>query len=1060
MKIRRLLFTVTLALGLTLGLLWALGGNLSYVRAATYQVTNTNSSGAGSLPQAIGAANSNPGHDTITFIPGLSGVITPTDSLTITDDVTIIGPGAEQLAVSGNNAYRVFYIGSGVAVTMTELTVRDGRATDGHIANYAEGGGIWSAGALHLDGVWLVNNTANPGFGRGGGLYVHDGSVTISGTQMFNNEASWEGGGAYLNGSGSVTVNGGRVFRNGSQSGGGIFAYGNVVLAETQIFSNVVTYDGGGLYLLDGVALVGTQVFSNVATRWGGGVYVETGPYIFARFDGTQIVSNTASEYGGGVYIANEDTTLHMTDGEINYNVAGIHGGGMYISAGTAILTGTQVISNTALADSAGGGGGAYVDQPSATLNVTDGEINENTALYGGGVYISQGSVTLRQTRVLRNTVPNFDGGGIYVEQTAATLDMSGGAIGFNSSGYEGGGVYINEGSATLIGTLVVSNTTDRGGGLYVRRGSVTLDETQVLSNSTTGGSGGGVFIEESSATLTTRGGKINDNTSGYDGGGVCVYYGRVTLGGTQISRNTANDEGGGLYIAAGDVTLNGTQIAQNTAFHGSAIYQNAGVITTTTALTITGNIHQAGGLFAGSDHDLWIEGALTLAGGHFYAPYEPNLFVLTGAYAHTGGAYHQTKSVNGSSDVSFPKAGGLIINANGQNLGSTQVVDTANGVCAGVTSGDAVRHCYLITPTLSTGRDATLAFYYLSGEIPVGQSCASMEAYRWTGAWDTMLTRDLTYGTDGRMCGSNPYSIRVVGVDAFSPFAIHQPMPADILVVPTVLDFGEQDVDAGPSLAQSVTITNSGDFDLHISAVTFSGDTDEFDLTDSGEITLTPGSTRVIEITFNPTSVGAKGALLTIASDDSDEPSVEVILSGRGVQREIVVAPTALNFGEQDIAAGPSLAQTVTITNVGNSDLHVTHIALTGDDPAAFVIASGGAAVTMTNGSTHTVQVAFDPVSVGAVSATLTIQSDDSDEAIVNVALSGVGTSVSDIYTLTVAKDGMGSGVVTSDPAGIACGASCEATFAAGTPVTLTAAAANGSTFIGWTGAGCSGVG
>jgi hypothetical protein len=60
------------------------------------------------------------------------------------------------------------------------------------------------------------------------------------------------------------------------------------------------------------------------------------------------------------------------------------------------------------------------------------------------------------------------------------------------------------------------------------------------------------------------------------------------------------------------------------------------------------------------------------------------------------------------------------------------------------------------------------------------------------------MLTRDPSYGTDGRLCGSNPQSIRVMDVDAFSPFAIHQPMPADILVVPTALDFDEQAVAAG----------------------------------------------------------------------------------------------------------------------------------------------------------------------------------------------------------------------------------------------------------------------
>jgi len=53
--------------------------------------------------------------------------------------------------------------------------------------------------------------------------------------------------------------------------------------------------------------------------------------------------------------------------------------------------------------------------------------------------------------------------------------------------------------------------------------------------------------------------------------------------------------------------------------------------------------------------------------------------------------------------------------------------------------------------------------------------------------------------------------------------------------------------------------------------------------------------------------------------------------------------------------------------------------------------------------------------------------------------------------------EDRAGSGTVTSAPAGIVCGASCSASYASGTVVTLTAAA--GSTFTGWSGA-CTGTG
>ena len=59
---------------------------------------------------------------------------------------------------------------------------------------------------------------------------------------------------------------------------------------------------------------------------------------------------------------------------------------------------------------------------------------------------------------------------------------------------------------------------------------------------------------------------------------------------------------------------------------------------------------------------------------------------------------------------------------------------------------------------------------------------------------------------------------------------------------------------------------------------------------------------------------------------------------------------------------------------------------------------------------------------------------------------------------TLTVIRAGLGSGTVTSAPAGISCGTSCSASFPSGSPVVLTATATGGSFFTGWSG-GCTGT-
>jgi hypothetical protein len=79
---------------------------------------------------------------------------------------------------------------------------------------------------------------------------------------------------------------------------------------------------------------------------------------------------------------------------------------------------------------------------------------------------------------------------------------------------------------------------------------------------------------------------------------------------------------------------------------------------------------------------------------------------------------------------------------------------------------------------------------------------------------------------------------------------------------------------------------------------------------------------------------------------------------------------------------------------------------------------------------------------------------------ATVDGAMNLVATFTLEQHALSVAVVGEGSGIVTSDPAGIECEASCEATFDHGTQVTLTAAPAVGSELVGWSSPSCPGTG
>lgn len=78
----------------------------------------------------------------------------------------------------------------------------------------------------------------------------------------------------------------------------------------------------------------------------------------------------------------------------------------------------------------------------------------------------------------------------------------------------------------------------------------------------------------------------------------------------------------------------------------------------------------------------------------------------------------------------------------------------------------------------------------------------------------------------------------------------------------------------------------------------------------------------------------------------------------------------------------------------------------------------------------------------------------------VMNAAKSVTASFTATGYNLNVTRSGTGAGTVTSSPAGINCGVDCNEIYAIGTTVTLTAQAASGSSFGGWSGEGCSGTG
>jgi hypothetical protein len=202
-------------------------------RAATVNVTSTADSGAGSLRDAIAAASSG---DTINI--SVTGTITLTGApLTIDKSLAISGPGASELAVSGNKAVQVFVVNSGATVTISGLTIENGAASGG-------GGGISNSGMLTVTDSVIAGNTTDS---FGGGI-LNLGMLTVANSTVSGNSASCCNGGGISN-LGMLTVTNSTVAGNSVAFfyGGGIYNMHTLNMTNDTLSGNTAGFHGGGI---------------------------------------------------------------------------------------------------------------------------------------------------------------------------------------------------------------------------------------------------------------------------------------------------------------------------------------------------------------------------------------------------------------------------------------------------------------------------------------------------------------------------------------------------------------------------------------------------------------------------------------------------------------------------------------------------------------------------------------------------------------------------------------------------------------------------------------------
>ncbi len=388
--------------------------------AATFTVSNTSDAGAGSLRDAVDQANRSAGADTISFGSGVGGTITlSSGAIDIFDALTINGPGASRLNLSGNNASRIFRIAPAIP------------------------GDIFT---VSLSGLSLINASTSD---DGGAVFVDDSDLTVSNC-VFRNNSAQRGGGLYAFPTGSTTL----------------------TLRSTRFENNIASADGGGFGAqdIDSVIVDNVTATGNTAAKNGGGAFIRAVSLNITLSDFSNNTSSTVApgvggiSGGGGLRIDGSKATATATINEtrLNNNISQKgQGGALWISAlppdtlpivATATLERLQITGNTA--DLAGGGiFGGHVNAALRNSSIT----GNNAQQAGGGIaFQSAGALTLVNLTLAGNTSALASGGGLY-SASATALSMASGTVVGNSAA-SGGGIARDGSGATLRNSIIANN--------------------------------------------------------------------------------------------------------------------------------------------------------------------------------------------------------------------------------------------------------------------------------------------------------------------------------------------------------------------------------------------------------------------------------------------------------------------------------------------------------------------------------------------------------------------------------------------------------------------------
>ena len=611
---------------------------------ATFTVTNTNDSGAGSLRDAVAQANAAAGADAIAFDASLDGqTITLTSAeIFINADLVIDGDmdgdNKADIIISGGGTTRLFQVTGSTTATFQSLTLADGVAgeTGGAISGYYV--------AINIFDTTIQNCIAGT---DGGAVYGRYSDVTITNSTLVGNSAAYSGGaikfyGGFASG-GSLTITNSTLDGNtAARDGGGIAVYnGYATILNSTITGNHAGYTSGAggisngygsLYLRNTVTVDNTIGVSDQAADVSGSVAEATNSVIGSG-NGLTITQNNSStigavdaglgalqDNGGTVWTRNIDIGSILIGAGDNTSAAGLTtdaNGKDRVVGGTVDIGATEFrLVVTTAEDVVDAGDGELSLREAVALanaNADDDAIVFDVSLAGQTIILNNGELTLTTDITIDGDVDGDNKADIIISGNNASriFNLSGSTTDAvllsltltNGQSADNGGAILADGIATLDMadvTVAQSTSAGQGGGLAAASvGNLTIDASLFTGNEAAI-RGGGLFLSGTTAALANT--TVDGNRADTSGGGIRLSGASTldlvnsTVTGNQGNANGAGtSSGGGLDIDTGAVVnaVNAV-VAENTSGTGSALNDVRGTVNASansvfgTAVTIT----------------------------------------------------------------------------------------------------------------------------------------------------------------------------------------------------------------------------------------------------------------------------------------------------------------------------------------------------------------------------------------------------------------------------------------------------------------------------------------